>query len=159
MRLAASAKMIFRRQPARTAAFRLLVVTLIFTSLLSRRLFAQQPAEHVIEVIADHDSRYKIPGQDKPVITVTSGESVRLRITAIKAKNHARDGSVHGFSLLRASDRVPVPGWDLLLKPGIQEFVLKAPDEPGEYLVVCTVICSANHEQMTMKFVVEPGAK
>ena len=94
---------------------------------VSRRLFAQQPAEHLIEVIADHDSRYKIPGQDKPVITVTSGESVRLRITAIKAKNHARDGSVHGFSLLRASDHVPVPGWDLLLKPGTRNLFSARP--------------------------------
>jgi heme/copper-type cytochrome/quinol oxidase subunit 2 len=159
MRLAASAKMIFCCQPARTAAIRLLVVTLIAMPLLSRRLVAQQPAERLIEVIADHDSRYKIPGQDKPVITVTASEAIRLRITAVKAKNHARDGSIHGFALLRASDHVPVPGWDLLLKPGAQEFSLTAPDEPGEYLVVCTVICSANHEQMTMKFIVEPRAK
>jgi heme/copper-type cytochrome/quinol oxidase subunit 2 len=153
------AKKIFLCQPARRAAFRLLVVTLTVTASLSRGLFAQQPAEHLIEVIADHDSRYKIAGQDKPVITVTAGEAIRLRITAIKAKNHARDGSIHGFALLRASDHVPVPGWDLLLKPGTQEFSLTAPDEPGEYLVVCTVICSANHEQMTMKFIVEPRAK
>jgi heme/copper-type cytochrome/quinol oxidase subunit 2 len=159
MRVEASAKRIFRRQSARAAAFPLLVLTLIATPVLSRRLFAQQSAEHVIEVIADHDSRYKIPGQEKPVITVTSGEAIRLRITAVKAKNHARDGSVHGFALLRASDHVPVPGWDLLLKPGAQEFSLTAPDEPGEYLVVCTVICSANHEQMTMKLIVEPRAK
>jgi hypothetical protein len=155
----ASAQKIFRSQPARKAALRLLVVTLIATAPLSRRLFAQQPAEHLIEVIADHDSRYKIAGQDKPVITVTAGEAIRLRIMAVKAKNHARDGSIHGFALLRASDHVPVPGWDLLLKPGTQEFSLTAPGEPGEYLVVCTVICSANHEQMTMKFVVEPRAK
>jgi hypothetical protein len=155
----ASAKKIFRCQPARTAALRLLVVTLIATAPLSRCVFAQQPPERLIEVLADHDSRYKIAGQDKPVITVTAGEAIRLRITAIKAKNHARDGSIHGFALLRASDHVPVPEWDLLLKPGTQEFSLTAPDEPGEYLVVCTVICSANHEQMTMKFIVEPRAK
>jgi hypothetical protein len=155
----ASAKQTFRSQPARTVALRLLVVTLIATAPLSLRLFAQQPAEHLIEVLADHDSRYKIAGQDKPVITVTAGEAIRLRITAVKAKNHARDGSIHGFALLRASDHVPVPEWDLLLKPGTQEFSLIAPDEPGEYLVVCTVICSANHEQMTMKFIVEPRAK
>jgi hypothetical protein len=153
------AKKIFRCQPARRAALRLLVVTLIASAPLSLHLFAQQPPEHLIEILADHDSRYKIAGQDKPVITVTAGEAIRLRITAIKAKNHARDGSIHGFALLRASDRVPVPGWDLLLKPGTQEFSLTAPDEPGEYLVVCTVICSANHEQMTMKFIVEPRAK
>jgi hypothetical protein len=126
--------------------------------LLAPCAVAQQPAEHLIEVTADHDSRYKIAGQDKPVITVTAGEPVRLRITAVKAKNHARDGSIHGFSLLRASDHVPVPGWDFLLKPGTQEFVLSAPEEPGEYVVVCTVICSSNHEQMTMKFIVEPRA-
>lgn len=155
----ARAKKTFRRQPAGTAAFRLLVVTLIAAAPLSRRLFAQQPPERLIEVLADHDSRYKIAGQDKPVITVMAGEVIRLRITAIKAKNHARDGSIHGFALLRASDHVPVPEWDLLLKPGVQEFSLIAPDEPGEYLVVCTVICSANHEQMTMKFIVEPRAK
>lgn len=155
----ASAKQTFRCQPARTAAFRLLVATLIAMPLLSLRLFAQQPPEHLIEVLADHDSRYKIVGQDKRVITVTAGEAIRLRITAVRAKNHARDGSIHGFALLRASDHVPVPDWDLLLKPGTQEFSLTAPDEPGEYLVVCTVICSANHEQMTMKFIVEPRAK
>ncbi len=123
--------------------------------LLARR----QEQERVIDVIADHDSRFKIPGQDKPVITVRAGETVRLRITAVKAKNRNRDGSVHGFELLKEGDRTPVPGWDLLLKPGAQEFVLKAPDEPGEYLVVCTVICSSNHEHMTMKFIVEPSGK
>ena len=155
----ASAKKIFRCHPADTAALRLLLVTLIAMPLLSLRIFGQQPPERLIEVLADHDSRYKIAGQDKPVVTVMAGEAIRLRITAVKAKNHARDGSIHGFALLRASDHVPVPEWDLLLKPGTQEFSLIAPDEPGEYLVVCTVICSANHEQMTMKFIVEPRAK
>ena len=121
-------------------------------------VLAQKP-EHVIDILADHDSRYKIAGQDKPVITLVAGETVRLRITALKAKNHTRDGFVHGLTLLRASDRAPVPGWDLLLKPGEQEFVLTAPAEPGEYLAVCTVICSGNHEGMTMKVIVEPVAK
>jgi hypothetical protein len=41
--------------------------------------------------------------------------------------------------LLRAKDRSRVPGRDLLLKPGVQEFMVKAP-EPGDYVVVCTVI-------------------
>jgi heme/copper-type cytochrome/quinol oxidase subunit 2 len=111
----------------------------------------------LIEVIAGRDSRFKIPGQDKPVITVKAGEPIRLRVTAIKAKSGNRDGSVHGFSLLRVKDKSPVPDWDLLLQPGTQEFVLTAPAEPGEYEVVCTVICSANHEQMTMRFVVVPA--
>jgi hypothetical protein len=110
----------------------------------------------VIEVLADHDSRFKIRGQTQPAITAKPGEELTLRVTAIKAKNHNRDGSVHGLALLRASDRKLVPGWDLLLKPGTQEFNLTAPSEPGEYIVICTVICSQGHEEMTMKFIVEP---
>jgi heme/copper-type cytochrome/quinol oxidase subunit 2 len=113
-------------------------------------------APSVIEVLADHDSRYKIAGMKEPVITVHAGQQVRLRITAVKAKDHARDGSIHGFSLLRARDRAHVPGWDFLLKPGVQEFMLNAPAEAGEYVVVCTVICSSEHEGMHMKFVVLP---
>jgi heme/copper-type cytochrome/quinol oxidase subunit 2 len=49
-----------------------------------------------------------------------------------------------------------VDGWDLLFKPGKQEFRLTAPAELGEYVVVCTVICSEDHEGMHMKFVVQP---
>ena len=42
-----------------------------------------------------------------------------------------RDGSIHSFTLLRAKDRSRVEGWDLMLKPGTQEFHLTAPAEPG----------------------------
>jgi heme/copper-type cytochrome/quinol oxidase subunit 2 len=118
-----------------------------------------QQASRVIEVTAGHDSRYKIQGMSKPSITVTANERILLRVTAIRAKQNNRDGSIHGFSLLRPKDHQPVPGWELLLKPGVQEFALTAPAEPGEYQVVCTVICSEGHEQMNMKFVVEPEAK
>lgn len=115
-----------------------------------------QGGSRVIEILADHDSNYKIAGRKQPVITAKPGESLTLRITAVKAKNRNRDGSIHGFTLLRASDRKPVDGWDFLLKPGIQDIPVTAPAQPGEYIVVCTVICSENHEQMTMKFIVEP---
>jgi heme/copper-type cytochrome/quinol oxidase subunit 2 len=118
-------------------------------------LFAQTEPR-VIEVLADHDSRFRIAGQKEPMIQVKAGEEIRLRITAKKAQGRNRDGSVHGFALLRAKDRSVVAGWDLLLKPGTQEFTLTAPTEAGEYVVVCTVICSEDHEQMHMKFVVEP---
>jgi heme/copper-type cytochrome/quinol oxidase subunit 2 len=110
----------------------------------------------VIEVLADKDSRYKIAGEKKPEITVKAGEPLLLRITARKGKSWNRDGSIHGFSLLRAKDRSKVDGWDLLLKPDTQEFPMTAPDQPGEYVVVCTVICSTEHEGMFMKFVVTP---
>ena len=111
---------------------------------------------HVIEVLADKDSRYKIAGEKKPEITVKAGEPILLRVTARKGKSWNRDGSIHGFSLLRAKDRSKVSGWDLLLRPGTQEFSMTAPDEAGEYVVVCTVICSEEHEGMFMRFVVTP---
>jgi len=134
-----------------------------FTALLLLALLlpvkAQQQSPRVIEVTADHDSRYRIQGMSKPSITVTANEKILLRVTAIRAKQRNRDGSIHGFSLLRPKDHQPVPGWELLLKPGVQEFQLTAPSEPGEYQVVCTVICSEGHEQMNMKFIVEPEIK
>lgn len=111
---------------------------------------------HLIEITADKDSRYKIQDQRQPEVTVKAGEAVLLRVTANRGKTWNRDGSVHGFTLLRAKDRSKVPGWSLLLRPGTQEFSLTAPEEPGEYVVVCTVICSEEHEGMHMKFLVVP---
>ncbi len=110
----------------------------------------------VIEVTADSDSRYKIAGQGVPEIMVHAGEQILLRVTAHRGKSWNRDGSIHGFTLLRAKDRTKVEGWDLLFKPGKQEFLLTAPTEPGAYEVVCTVICSEEHEGMHMKFTVLP---
>jgi heme/copper-type cytochrome/quinol oxidase subunit 2 len=132
-------------------------LTIVAMFLLPRAAHSQDsPKPRVIEVLADHDSRYKIAGMKIPMITVHANEVVTLRITARKAKNRNRDGSVHGFTLLRAKDRSRVPGWDFLLKPGVQEFTVKAPSEPGEYVVVRTVICSDDHEGMHMRFVVLP---
>jgi len=124
-------------------------------AVVTMRMVAGEPPR-VIEVLADKDSRYKIAGEKKPQISVKAGEQVLMRITARKAKSWNRDGSIHGFSLLRAKDRSKVDGWDLLLKPGRQEFLMTVPQEPGEYVVVCTVICSRDHEGMSMKFVVTP---
>jgi len=110
----------------------------------------------VIELTADSDSRYKIAGMRTPEITVKPGEQLLLRVTAHKGKSWNRDGSIHGFTLLRAKDRTKVEGWDLLFKPGKQEFLMTAPSDPGEYVVVCTVICSEEHEGMHMRFTVQP---
>jgi len=110
----------------------------------------------VIEVLADKDSHYKIGGHKVKQITVKAGEPVVLKVEARKGKTWSRDGAVHGFTLLRARDHAKVPGWDLELKPGMQTFTLTAPTEPGEYEVMCTVICSDDHEGMRMKFVVTP---
>src|ERR1700726_452297 len=116
------------------------------------RLFAQI---RVIELLADKDSRYKIGTASSPEITVRAGEQVLLRVTARKGKSWNRDGSIHGFALLRAKDRTKGEGWALLVKPGTQEFLLTAP-EPGEYEAVCTVICSEDHEGMHLKVTVLP---
>lgn len=142
------------RIPGNRVAVRLLV-RLLAGALLAGKLWAQVPT-HVIELTADRDSRYKIAGLRTPEIVVKSGEQVLLRVTANRGKSWNRDGSIHGFSLLRAKDRTRVEGWDLLFKPGKQEFIMTAPKEAGEYVVVCTVICSEEHEGMHMKFTVLP---
>jgi len=135
---------------ARRWFFQAAVLAACFSSVVA------EASPRVIEILADKDSRYKMAGLKKPQISVKAGEQVLLRITARKAKSWNRDGSIHGFSLLRAKDRAKVPGWDLLLKPGRQEFLMTAPEVPGEYVVVCTVVCSSEHEGMSMKFVVTP---
>ncbi|MBZ5665051.1 MAG: hypothetical protein LAO30_10650 [Acidobacteriia bacterium] len=108
----------------------------------------------VVEILADHDSLFKIGRQVSPTLTFKAGEEVQFRITARKARTLNRNGSIHGFALIRKKDGAKFPDWDLELKPGTQEFVLKVPSEPGEYQIVCTVICSDGHEDMHMKVIV-----
>lgn len=111
---------------------------------------------HVIELLADKDSHYKIAGKVAHELTVRAGEPIVLRIEARRGKTWSRDGAVHGFTLLRAKDHRKVPGWDLELNAGTQSFELTAPAEPGEYEAICTVICSEDHEGMHLKITVEP---
>ena len=129
--------------------------TIVAVCVLLGAILAQAQS-HVVEIVADKDSRFKIAGQSKPEITLKAGEQVTLRITANKAKTWNRDGSIHGFTLLRASNRTKVSGWNLALLQGTHEFHLIAPSEPGDYVVVCSVICSEDHENMNMKLVVVP---
>jgi plastocyanin len=134
-----------------------LLAALLFAALLptgpSPQSAAQSPMR-LVEILADKDSRYKIGRQVSPTLTLKAGEEVQFRITAKKAKTLNRNGAIHGFALIRKKDGAKVPDWDLELKPGTQEFVLKVPSEPGEYLIVCTVICSEGHEDMNMKVIV-----
>jgi heme/copper-type cytochrome/quinol oxidase subunit 2 len=139
-----------RRTRFRQAAF--MVAAAVFPTTLPRAVAQSR----LIELTADRDSRYKIAGQRTPEITVKAGEQVVLRVTAKRGKSWNRDGSIHGFTLLRVKDRSKVDGWDLLFKPGTQEFLLTAPTEPGEYEAVCTVICSEDHEGMHLKLTVLP---
>jgi len=138
------------RNPLTRLSFLAIAAIFVFSSMPA---FAQA---RVIEVLADKDSHFKMAGMSRPEITVKAGEPLLLRINARKGKTMNRDGTVHGFTLLRAKDHSKVSGWNLELKPGQQEFSLTAPAEPGEYEVLCTVICSEEHEGMRMKFVVLP---
>src|ERR1700730_10161635 len=106
----------------------------------------------VIEIVAAMDSRYRSPGGSRPEIMLKAGERIVLRVTAREAKSLNRDRSI---ALLLASDRSKVADWNLLLRPRRQEFQLTAP-EPGEYVVVCTLICSEDHEGMNMRLAVVP---
>ena len=107
----------------------------------------------VIELTADRDSRYRQGHKASPTIEVFAGEPLILRITAVRAKEVARDGSVHGLALLDNHSNV-VAGWRFFLHPGVQELSVTAPLEPGRYTAVCTVICSDAHEAMGFILVV-----
>jgi heme/copper-type cytochrome/quinol oxidase subunit 2 len=136
---------------------RVIIATACFMAAVTLAAPAAREADaHVIEIVADKDSRFKVANQSKPEITLKAGESVILRIDARRGKTWNRDGVVHGFTVLRKKDRVRVQDWDLELRQGVQEFKLVAPSEPGEYEVLCTVICSDDHEGMRARLIVVP---
>src|SRR6202162_5321768 len=118
-----------------TTAFRIrpMLMWIVAASALLAGLPRASAQARVIEVTADSDSRYKIAGQRTPEITVKAGEQVLLRVTAHRGQTWNRYGSIHGFTLLRTKDRSKVDGWELLFKPGKQEFLLTVPNEPGTY--------------------------
>jgi len=105
----------------------------------------------VIEVIADKDNTFKVPGEKKAVMTVKPGEKLILRITSHFGGEQSRDGSVHSFVVKKLREQ----GWDIRLKEGTQEYPLVAPQETGEYLVECTVKCGRGHDDMNMKLIVK----
>lgn len=107
-------------------------------------------AGRVIEVIADKDNTFKVPGEKKAVITLKPGEQVVLRITSHFGGEQSRDGSQHSFVVKQLRDQ----GWDIRLKEGTRDYSLVAPQETGEYLIECTVKCGRGHDDMNMKLVV-----
>lgn len=107
----------------------------------------------IIELTADHDSRYRADGKVSPVIEAAPGEPLILRVTAVRAKKVARDGSIHGLALLD-KDLNTVPGWRFYLHPGVQDLAVNAPQQPGRYTAVCTIICSDMHDGMNFTLVV-----
>ena len=112
----------------------------------------------VIELTADKDSCYRMAGKVSPTIEVQPGEHLVLRITAIRAKQVARDGSIHGLALLD-KNLDAVPGWRFYFHPGVQDVTVTAPEQPGRYTAVCTIICSDAHIGMQFTVLVADPRK
>jgi hypothetical protein len=111
------------------------------------------PAPHrVIEIVADKDNTFKVPGQKKPVIIAKPGEILTLKITSLAGPEKAKDGAVHSFVIKKLRDQ----GWDLRLDEGTKAFTLRAPQSAGKYVVECTVKCGKGHEEMQMTLIVKP---
>lgn len=105
----------------------------------------------VIEIIADKDNRFKVPGEKKPVITAHPKEVLRLKVISRKGTEWTKDGTVHSLTIKELKDQ----GWDLQLKEGTQEFVVVAPSAPGSYTIECAVKCGKGHDDMRMTLVVK----
>lgn len=125
----------------------LLLLALIVPSLY---LLAQEP--RVIQVTADHDNKFKVPGQKQPAITVKAKEVIKFRVMSHKGTelDEKRPGCVHSFSVKELKDQ----GWDVCLKEGMNEFVLVAPSKPGDYKIECLAKCGKGHDDMAMKMTV-----
>lgn len=136
----------------RMNAMLLLLAVAFVAGVLRPRAPVRAASPAVIEIIADKDNRFKMVGQKKPVIIAHAKQVLRLRITAHKAQESEKDGTVHGFSIKQLKDE----GWDLRLKEGTKDYTLVAPEQPGEYVIECTVKCGDGHDDMRMKLVVLP---
>jgi heme/copper-type cytochrome/quinol oxidase subunit 2 len=109
-----------------------------------------RPQGRLVEVLADKDNVFKIPGQKKAIIYAKVGEPLHLKITSHRGGESAHDGAVHSLVIKKLVDQ----GWDVRLMEGVQEFDVVAAPAPGEYLCECTVKCGINHEDMNMKLIV-----
>ncbi|MBZ5700094.1 MAG: hypothetical protein LAN18_16280 [Acidobacteriia bacterium] len=125
----------------------LLLVAMIVPALYT---FAQGP--RVIQFTADHDNKYKVPGQKVPVITVKAKEVIKFRVTAHKGSetDPKYPGCVHTLSIKELKDQ----GWDVCLKEGMNEFILVAPSKPGDYKIECMSKCGKGHDDQNMKMTV-----
>jgi heme/copper-type cytochrome/quinol oxidase subunit 2 len=128
-----------------------LLLTSVGVVLIGTAVAAVNETPRVIEVTADSDNRFKIPKQKAPVITMRVNEVAVLRITSRRGGEwDEKDGAVHTFTINALKDR----GWNFRLKEGTQKFPVVAPNEPGEYVVECTIKCGKGHDDMKMKLVV-----
>ena len=125
----------------------LLLFAMIVPSLYT---LAQEP--RVIQLTADKDNKFKVPGQKQPVITVKAKEVIKFKVTAHRGTetDPKYPGCAHSFTIKELKDQ----GWDVCLKEGMNEFVLVAPSKPGEYKVECMSKCGKGHDDMALKMTV-----
>ena len=112
------------------------------------RALAAEP--RIIEVLAAHDNTFRVLHEKAPVIRAKPGEMLRLRITSEAGSEKARDGATHSLVIRALRDQ----GWDLRLYSGTKDYDVKAPENPSEYMVECTVKCGRGHDDMRMKLIV-----
>jgi len=105
----------------------------------------------LVEIVASGDNTFRVPNTRSPVIRAHAGEMLRLRITSEKGSELARDGAVHSLVIRSLREQ----GWDIRLHEGTHDYQVKAPAEPGEYVIECTVKCGRGHDDMHMKLVVD----
>jgi len=133
----------------RLASF--VALALVFAlAVRSLHTFAQEP--RVIQLTADKDNKFKVPGQKQPVITVKAKEVIKFKVTAHKGTetDPKYPGCAHSFTIKELKSQ----GWDVCLKEGMNEFVLVAPSKPGDYTIECMAKCGKGHDDMNMKMTV-----
>ena len=112
---------------------------------------AGSAAGRIVELIADKDNRFKLPGGQQGPLTLKAGEVVTFKVTSYFGGEKAKDGAVHSFVVRNLRDKDPA--WSVRLKEGVQEFTVTAP-KPGNYLIECTVECGPGHDNMNLRMVV-----
>ena len=123
---------------------------LLLAAVASTTVTAGVPEPRVVEVVAASDNTFQVPHEKSPVIRAKPGELLRLRITSQRGSEQARDGATHSLVIRALRDQ----GWDLRLYDGTKDYDVKAPENPAEYLVECTVKCGRGHDDMRMKLIV-----
>lgn len=123
---------------------------LVFAILLAVHLQLTAEDARLVEITATHDNAFRVAGEKSPVLRAKPGEPLKLRITAERGGESARDGAVHSIVIRDLRDQ----GWDIRLFEGTHDYMVRAPEKPGEYLVECTVKCGRGHEDMHMKLIV-----
>jgi len=126
------------------------VTGLLFLAFWAPAAHASAAPHRVIEIVADKDNTFKVPGQKKPVIVAQPGEILTLKITSLAGPEKAKDGAVHSIVIKKLRNQ----GWDLRLNEGTKEFTLRAPQSAGKYVIECTVKCGKGHEEMQMTLIV-----